>query len=144
MINCLYVKDSVITNILKTLGNALPEAGGILGGKGKNVECFYYDASPCCCSATTYSPNTEVLNYVINNVWEKKEIRFMGFVHSHINNSDISEEDVEYMQTILNSNKLSKLILCIADYNYLEKRVSSLRWYVIELHRWYPVNVIKV
>lgn len=77
-----------------------PETGGILGIKG-NVICtsFFDNTSPQNNSAI-YTPNVVLLNTKISE-WEKNDIKFGGFFHSHpANQPTLSVDDIEYIKII--------------------------------------------
>ena len=68
-----------------------------------------------CAFGAVYCPNVRFLNNVINDNWKQVNIEFVGFVHSHLNNSEISQQDIKYMRNVLAANEcINYAILCLA------------------------------
>ena len=90
--------------ILVSFPSALPEAGGILGCRTDGVVCvFRYDPGSGCSLSTVYEPNVALLNKAIED-WAAEGIAFCGIIHSHLPGVELlSQEDLEYMDIILNA-----------------------------------------
>lgn len=84
----LSITESCFRQMTWLLNDTQFERGGIIGSGTSlyDVTHFFPDLS-CCCSDSTYKPNTEELNKQINT-WAGDGICFMGIVHSHTNGND--------------------------------------------------------
>lgn len=79
-----------------------PEAGGILGSSDGCICAFVYDPGTPDMSRNCYTPDVDFLNRIIEQ-WQDQGIAFCGIVHSHPpGQQNLSEADLEYIQTILN------------------------------------------
>lgn len=76
----LRIKKSVWNDIIHSIGESIPERGGIIGTHNNIIVAFYFD--PSYSSKGEYIPSVDLLNSVINE-WEKEDIHFCGIVHSH-------------------------------------------------------------
>ena len=57
-------------------------------------------------------------------------IEFVGFVHSHLNNSEISQQDIKYMRNVLAANEcINYAILGIVN---LTGKGNIIKWYQID------------
>ena len=126
------ITKNTYDDILKSLLNKRPEQGGIIGGsKGTIIDNFYYDENPTCSSISSYIPNTRKLNEIINDVWKNKNIEFIGVIHSHLINNEISDDDMDFAKAILSSSSEIEYVLmgiCTLDYLYNLKEFS---WYQV-------------
>lgn len=127
--NSIQIKNDVYNEICHTLRKYPYETGGIIGTDERGViTAFQFDKIQNM-ALYEYCPNTEFLNKVINGRWNKRNINFIGFVHSHLHNSECSRQDVEYARQILKTNKhINSLLLGIFN---LE--INSIKWTVIKL-----------
>lgn len=107
----MYLIDSsVYQKIIKTIGVASIECGGIIGIK-KGVICAYYFDRKGKGYEAAYIPNTKVLNKIIEK-WKNKGISFIGVIHNHLNSYDKpSFDDKVYAQNILECNMLLNKVL---------------------------------
>ena len=105
-----YIYSNVYEEIIKTIGNAPIESGGIIGIKNNIICKFYFDKSESRHN-TMYIPNTKVLNYIIDK-WADSNIDFAGIVHSHPNSCTTpSLEDYYYATNLKQLNPTLKKIL---------------------------------
>lgn len=107
----MYFIDCLIYNkIIKTIGVAPIESGGIIGIKN-GVICAYYFDKKAVRRKSEYYPDIKRLNKVING-WSKKNITFAGIVHSHPNScNQPSIKDKIYAENIIKNNTFLKVIL---------------------------------
>lgn len=130
--NKLQIKSYTYKQLLNALSNKKTEQGGIIGCSKENViDNFYFDKSPVNSSISSYTPNAKVLTEIINVKWAKKNIRFIGMIHSHLINKELSEEDIEFARDVLNSStELNFIIMgiCQLDYSYVQKGIA---WYQV-------------
>lgn len=128
----LQIESYTYNQLLDTLSNKKPEQGGIIGGSKDNIiDQFYYDKSPVFSSISSYIPNAKVLSDIINVKWAKENIRFIGMIHSHLINKELSKEDIEFARDVLNSStELNFIIMgiCQLDYSYTHKDIV---WYQV-------------
>ena len=54
---------------------------------------------------------------MINENWKQNNIEFAGFVHSHLNNIEISQQDIKYAKSILLTNKFMTYIILETKWN---------------------------
>jgi len=110
----LTMTQAVYDQIRRTIGRQPAETGGLLGGRGGVVTHFHFDDTARRTRAT-YSPDHETLNRLLQDDWNLRGIRLVGFVHSHppgINQP--SGGDLTYAQEILRRNPhLDRLLLPI-------------------------------
>lgn len=79
----IYFKIA-FNDILKTVGSLKSETGGILLGKPANyiVQKFIFDKNGRNFSYG-YDPDVDFLNQVLKEEWDRNQLDFLGFVHSH-------------------------------------------------------------
>ena len=86
-----------------------------------------------------YCPNVYLLNQMINENWKQNNIEFAGFVHSHLNNIEISQQDIKYAKSILLTNKfMTYIILGIVNLNAGKDFV---KWYKLDRETYSDLNV---
>lgn len=67
---------------------------------------------------------------MINEDWKQNNIEFAGFVHSHLNNIEISQQDIKYAKSILLTNKfMTYIILGIVNLN---SGKDFVKWYKLD------------
>lgn len=124
--NTIHIKNDVFNEICKTLKYYRYETGGIIGADENGViSAFQFDniQNP---KMYEYYPNTDFLNRVINREWKEKNITFAGFIHSHLHNCKISQDDIKYARLILKSNTyINNILIGILD---LSKDMNELTW----------------
>lgn len=141
----LQIENYTYKKILNALSNRKPEQGGIIGcSKESVIDNFYFDESPVCSSVSSYTPNAKVLNEVINVKWANDDIRFVGVIHSHLINKELSREDIDFARDVLNSSTELKFILmgiCQLDYSYIHKGIV---WYQVFQDKVISTDIIIV
>lgn len=97
----LYVSSDVIQAIDRNIGRFAAERGGILGGRKTNeIDTFYFDELAILLSNNNkYIPSVNDLNAVLLD-WQKKDVEFYGFIHSHESRQELSPTDIEYATVI--------------------------------------------
>lgn len=127
----ILVTNDVINEIREYANNGRHESGGIIG-KNKNgiITKFCPDESPQESTPFSYSPNIEFLEHIINDIWIHECIEFAGFVHSHMHNGSISEDDILYIRKIINNNNYESLICGILNVENI-KYEDAIQWYNI-------------
>ena len=110
------INDSVLNEILESIGSIPAESGGILGlQKGEEITRFFFDSVAAKTSAT-YSPSTDILDGVING-WEEDGVAFCGFIHSHPRGClRPSLGDIHYAKAILDALDMDELLLPIVQH----------------------------
>lgn len=112
----LQMTQEVYDAIRIEIGNRRPEQGGMLGGDRDEgvIRCFHFDDSARR-TGGTYTPDHVFLNRLLDEDWNPKGIRLMGFVHSHPGYfRSLSSGDRDYARRILLAIKdLEELILPI-------------------------------
>ena len=80
----------------------ISETGGIIGGMDGIITEVEFDAGireKCVCK---YTPNTLVLNKVINERWIENDRLFMGIFHTHYaKEGKLSKNDIYYINRIM-------------------------------------------
>lgn len=137
--NIIFISRNVLNKIFSTIRQYGYETGGIIGinTNGEIVE-FHFD-KPYKPNLFEYCPNVCLLNQIINGDWKQNNIEFAGFVHSHLNNSEISQQDVKYVKSVLLTNKcISYIILGIVNLNVGKNFV---KWYKLDRETYLELNV---
>ena len=126
------ITKSTYDDILKAITNKKPEQGGIIGGsKGTIIDNFYYDEKPTFSNISSYIPNAGKLNEIINDVWKRKNVKFIGMIHSHLINNGISDEDIDFARAILgSSSEMEYVLMGICGLDYLHK-LKDFSWYQV-------------
>jgi len=100
--NEITIARQVYDQICQTIGRHPVETGGILGSSdgGKTVDHFWFDGSART-TRGTYSPNTAVLNRVIE-MWNDQNVELVGVIHSHPRGfTTPSQGDHKYVRKIM-------------------------------------------
>lgn len=114
--NIIHIRRETLDEMFSLIKRQAYETGGIIGvDDGGIISAFQFDKT-CNSSPFEYCPNVDFLDRVINKKWAKRNIEFVGFVHSHLNNSEVSRQDIDYSRDTLRTNKhLNYIILGIVD-----------------------------
>lgn len=108
----ITITNKVWEEIKTTIGNAKPEAGGILGIRKEKIVAYYFDRTGLSLE-NKYIPDVGRINRVIAD-WAECGVSFCGFIHSHpLPYAKPSYGDIEYVKKILKNNELKKLYLLI-------------------------------
>lgn len=106
MVDALEITDSVLKEIMMTIGLRAAESGGILGGAERQglVSSYYFDSTGQC-TPVQYTTDHVTLNRLLRDDWNPNGVRFRGFVHSHPYGLDaLSGRDLGYAERILAEN----------------------------------------
>ena len=124
----ICIQSAVLDEIYLSIKQYRYETGGIIGIDERGVvSAFQFDKSSDS-NPFEYSPNVDFLNHVINERWAKQNIRFVGFVHSHLHNCELSMQDIDYCRYIIGINAMiSSMLIGIID---LSKECNK-KWYVV-------------
>ena len=127
--NTIQIQKDVLNEIFLSIRKYNYETGGIIGiNESGIISAFQFDETYSS-NPFEYSPNVDFLNQVINEEWANENIEFIGFVHSHLNNSEISQQDIKYARQILANNKyLDVILLGIVN---LSEKLNFICWYNI-------------
>lgn len=125
----IRIKRDVLNEIFLSIKQYDYETGGIIGiNESGIISAFQFDETYSS-NPFEYCPNVDFLNQAINEEWANENIEFIGFVHSHLNNCEISKQDIKYARQILANNKcFDAILLGIVD---LSKKLNFIRWYNI-------------
>lgn len=139
-------KESTYEKIQKELSkNPKFECGGILGKSKNCITAFEYDKTGSNKSSNMYFPDVETLNAILET-WEKENISFCGFVHSHPNgSSELSNGDINFALKIINNfDNMDSLLMGIHVVSP-DCKNSNLAWYLVckdKVDKTYP-DIIK-
>lgn len=139
----IIFKENTYEKIQKALSKTPGfECGGILGKKENCITEFKYDKTGSNRSCNMYFPDVETLN-VILKAWEKENIFFCGFVHSHPNgSSELSNGDINFALKIMNNfDNMDSLLMGIYVVSP-DCKNNNLAWYLVgkdRLDKVYPV-----
>ena len=134
-----FIDKAVFDKIRACLGRSHYETGGILGMSNGMINAFEFDIYSGH-ELFEYYPTADFFESVINGVWAGTNISFCGFVHSHLHNNVISEQDALYTRETLRANKqINTLIMGIYD---LSAKKQPLRWYSVNLLTVKEINVL--
>lgn len=119
------VFNHIYYDIIKSLTSEATEQGGIIGEKNGVICYFEKDLHPSFTSQKSYIPNSNYLENIIET-WNSDSIVFLGIIHSHRINPNVSLQDVEYARQLLLLNNYNKIYLGI-----VVKETMSLHMYSI-------------
>ena len=94
----IVINKSTLFTIGKTIGQRLPESGGIIGSQ-KSVICEFYFDSDGVSTDLFYQPSSNV-EWVIRK-WNSQGIVFEGFIHSHRSYFAPTLADIKYSLAVL-------------------------------------------
>ena len=110
----LRISRQVLAAIHETIGSHSAEHGGMLGGTYEDgiVTEYYFDQTARR-SGAAYSPDTDSVNRLLKEEWNPRNVRLLGFVHSHPPGiRQLSSGDLKYAERILqNIPELDALLL---------------------------------
>jgi len=113
----MIMTSVVYEQICNTIGRNHPETGGMLGSSdgGRTIDYYYFDDTAKT-TGSTYSPDTEKLNLVIEQ-WNRESIELVGFIHSHPgDNRAPSSGDCLYVKKIMEAMDVhNRLFMLIAN-----------------------------
>lgn len=129
--NQICIDKIVIDKICHSLSKHNYETGGILGSRDDVIVEFEFDTYSSH-ELYEYYPATDFLEKIINEDWRRKNISFVGMIHSHMHNSEISTQDIAYCQEIIKANdSFNELIIGVLDLSDENNQIA-----------WYSVNMI--
>ena len=130
--NTIQIQKDVLNEIFLSIRKYNYEMGGIIGvNKRGAISAFQFDET-LSSNPFEYRPNVDFLNQVINEEWAKQNIEFVGFVHSHLNNDDLSLQDIIYARDILKENCFLENIL-IGIIN-LSVKENQMEMYLLDMN----------
>jgi len=103
----MKICESAFFSIIDQVGSQKAEMGGALFGSEKDmvIREFVLDTYAQT-SRSTYTINTEFLNPIIKEKWEKKRISLIGILHSHPQSfAGLSSPDISYFTDLLTTIK---------------------------------------
>lgn len=122
--------SKVSAEIHNFLANARIEKGGVIFTDGSNtIVKFTPDLYADDSTVFSYTPNAKKLSEIINNTISSEGLYFAGFVHSHPNNSRLSDDDIAYIRKAITSTSYSSLICGVFDVS-----ADVLEWYRISFN----------
>ena len=108
MDDSIVILKSVWDEIVDTIGQISPEAGGIIGEKDNRIVAYYYDVDGESLD-NQYIPNVENINHIVES-WRKDNILFSGFIHSHPNCKEkLSFADITYFSRLIKHNDMERM-----------------------------------
>lgn len=129
--NTIQIKKDVLNEIFLLIKQHNYETGGIIGVNKKGViSAFQFDET-LSSNPFEYCPNVDFLNQVINKKWTKQNIKLVGFVHSHLHNDTLSNQDVIYAREILKENScLNNILIGIIN---LDENKNHMEMYLLDM-----------
>lgn len=127
--NTIFIRRETIDKIFLSIKQYFYETGGIIGVDEEGIVAAFEFDQYCSKNPHEYCPNVDFLNRIINKEWVSNNIEFIGFVHSHIDNCEISYQDIKYSREILDVNKSLESIL-IGVVNFGEES-NEIMWYLV-------------
>ena len=116
------------------------EQGGIIGADNAGYICeFYVEKNLSNNTNHSYIPNTKILEEIINTDWASKNIRFIGYVHSHLYNKNISDEDIYFCREFINMNDIESVICGIVC---RERDKKMILWYLIKENDCVEIKIL--
>lgn len=103
----MKICESAFFAIINQVGSQKAEMGGALFGSEKDmvIREFVLDTHART-SRSTYTINTEFLNPIIKDKWEKKRLSLIGILHSHPQSfAGLSSPDISYFTDLLKTIK---------------------------------------
>lgn len=99
----MKIKKSIYNAIIRNSAETPYELGGIIGITDGVISCYAFDNQKS--EYGIYRPNTEYLNYIIDE-WQKNNISFGGIFHTHYPvGHGLSNNDLKYIKKIMYSLK---------------------------------------
>ncbi len=104
----IIILKSVWEEIVDTIGEIAPEAGGIIGERDNRIVSYYFDVDGISLD-NQYIPNVKEINRVIES-WSFQNIVFSGFIHSHPENKEkLSYADIMYFARLIKHNDMERM-----------------------------------
>ena len=128
----MEVLRDIIDKITHSFENRRNESGGILGGKKNIITEFCFDRE---CTKYEYIPDIINVNKIIEE-WNKQDIDFMGFVHSHKDNCNLSYADIEYARKIISVNNVKYIHMFL----YVNKN-NEIIDYIVNMYDVIKTNI---
>lgn len=113
----MQIYKEVVKKITETVGQAPPESGGVIAlDSFGNIVDFYFDKTAVTRKAQ-YIPNSNAINYQVNQIWKPLGYHFGGVVHSHPPNDTLkpSNQDILMAKKIMKHNNLDRILLGIVQ-----------------------------
>ena len=94
----VYVTRETLTNIHLSIGNSIPETGGILGSKNGLISYYFFDQDALV-SSSCYIPSASIEKII--RCWRNEGISFEGFIHSHVGRYFPTQADISYSSEVM-------------------------------------------
>ena len=134
------IKGNDKQKLLGKFNSKNKEQGGIIGADNAGHICkFYIEKNTSNNTNHSYIPNTKALEKIINKDWASKNIRFIGFVHSHLYNKNISDEDIYFCREFIKMNEIESVLCGIVCYEHDNKMIL---WYLIKENDCIEINIL--
>lgn len=78
----IKLRQGVYESIVNSIGNRMPECGGVLGAGEDGIITEYYFDETGRSEPDAYIPDVEAINRVLEE-WHERGIHMVGIVHSH-------------------------------------------------------------
>lgn len=110
----IFLPRTIYEQIQDTIGLLPIEQGGILGSSdGKTITRYYYDQSGLS-TDSSYTPDCQKINRVLENEWANDNVFMIGIIHSHDPSCPFpSCGDIAYGHNILQALKIRSFYLPI-------------------------------
>ena len=129
------VKKEVLKEIYNSF-NLQQEDGGILGKKDNVIVSFCFDKGD---NKHEYTINVSKFSNALEE-WEKQDIEFVGFIHSHIkeNEGEPSLKDFMYLRKFMKLNTvLNEIIFPIV---YRQNNIKTIQFYLFKDNKFTKIN----
>ena len=123
----LNIKKSVIEDIFNSF-DLKQEDGGILGIKDNVIVSFCFDKGNC---EREYTINVAKFSETLEE-WDKQEIEFAGFIHSHPgqNSGQPSLKDFMYLRKFMKANEdLKEVLFPIV---FMKNNIKTIQFYLFK------------
>lgn len=131
-----FIEEYIQQDIINTIGNRFCESGGLLGSsKDGVIDSYYFDEGKINLT-DKYVPKVETMNVVLEE-WSERNIKFIGIIHSHLEDAAISSKDIIMARKILAINDSLESVL-MPVYTLKDKKI---RWYEIDSNK---LNLIQI
>ena len=130
----LNIKKSVIEDIFNSF-DLKQEDGGILGMKDDVIVSFCFDKGN---NEQEYVINVSKFSQILEE-WDKEDISFAGFIHSHPGNGkgEPSIQDFMYLRKFMKANELDEILFPIV---YLKNEEKTIQFYLFKNNEFIKID----